>query len=185
MIAEYGRLGFRLAVAVTGICLMSTRLALADAPRQLYNKTVQINWTTNVTERGPDGQTKNVAIAVGHTVYVSSAGRLFERGSRATAKGRKQSDLAPGDTQNKGGEAVGLRFQGAQLVGNVAFARGARQFVVSFDPGFSSCTVAVRFGRESGGLKRVGVDGVLYTIDSMTDSGESCAVREGNPFTSQ
>jgi hypothetical protein len=45
-----------------------------------------------------------------------------------------------------------------------------------------SCTVAVTFGREAGGFKREGVDGVMYTIDSMIPSGESCSIREGNPF---
>jgi hypothetical protein len=156
--------------------------AFAEAPRALYNKTVQVSWSVAVSQTGPDGQKKNVSVAVYHTVYVSSGGRLFERGSRSTAKGQKRSDNAPGATQNAGGEATGLRFEGNRLVGNTAFAQGARRWVVSFDPGFSSCTVAVTFGREAGGIKRKGVDGVMYTIDSMTASGESCSIREGNPF---
>lgn len=119
---------------------------------------------------------------VQHIIYVSSSGRLFERGSGATRKGKKQTDNAPGSTINAGGEATGLRFDGNRLLGSTAFAQGARRFVVSFDPGFSSCSVAVTFGRESGGLKRRGVDGVMYTIDSMTASGESCSIRKGNPF---
>jgi hypothetical protein len=169
-------------------CLIATILAIpaapafADAPRQLYNKTIQISWSVAVAQTAPDGQKKNVSVAVYHTVYVSSAGRLFERGSRRTAKGMKQSENAPGAAVNAGGEATGLHFEGNRLVGNTAFAQGARRFVATFDPGFSSCTVSVTFGREAGGLKRKGVDGVLYTIDSMTASGESCSIREGNAF---
>lgn len=156
--------------------------AYADAPRQLYNKTIQASWSVAVAKTGPEGQKKNVAVTVYHTIYVSSSGRLFERGSRGSKRGKKQTDNAPGAAVNAGGEATGLRFEGSRLVGNTAFAQGARRFVVSFDPGFSSCSVAVMFGREGGGLKRRGVDGVMYTIDSMTVSGESCSIREGNPF---
>lgn len=168
--------------AIVAAIVMSAGPALAQAPRQLYNKTIQINWNVAVSQTGPDGQRKNVSVAVGHTVYVSSAGRLFERASRSNRKGAKGTDNAPGAAVNAGGEATGLRFEGSRLVGNVAFAQGARRFVATFDPGFSSCTVAVTFGREAGGFRRKGVDGVMYTIDSMIPSGESCSVREGNPF---
>lgn len=173
---------------ISGACLIAAVIAIwtvpafADAPRQLYNKTIQISWSVAVAQTGPDGQKKNVAVAVNHTVYVSSAGRLFERSSRAAGKGRRQSENGPEATKNGGGEATGLHFAGNKLVGNTAFAQGARQFTATFDPGFSSCTVSVVFGREGGGLKRKGVDGVMYTIDSMTASGESCSIRDGNPF---
>jgi hypothetical protein len=169
-------------------CLIATLLAtpaasaFADAPQQLYNKTIQIKWSVAVAQTAPDGQKKNVSVAVYHTVYVSSAGRLFERGSRSTKKGTKQSEIAPGAGVNAGGEATGLHFEGNRLVGATAFAQGARRFVATFDPGFSSCTVSVTFGREAGGLKRKGVDGVMYTIDSTTVSGESCSIRDGNAF---
>jgi hypothetical protein len=171
------------AAAIAALIGIQVCPASAEAPRQLYNKTVQASWSVSVAQTGPDGQKKNVAVAVYHTIYVSSSGRLFERGSRSTTKGKKQTDNAPGSTTNAGGEATGLHFEGSRLVGNTAFAQGARRYVVSFDPGFSSCSVAVTFGREGGGLKRRGIDGVMYTIDSMTASGESCSIREGNPFS--
>jgi hypothetical protein len=169
-------------------CLIATVIAVqpfpafADVPRQLYNKTIQMSWSVAVGQTAPDGQKRSVSVAVNHTVYVSSAGRLFERSSRATKKGMKQSEMAPGATSNAGGEARGLHFEGNRLVGDTAFAQGARRWVATFDPGFSSCTVAVMFGRDAAGLKRRGVDGVMYTIDSMTASGESCSIREGNAF---
>lgn len=170
------------ACAIAALIGVQTGPASADAPRQLYNKTIQASWSVSMAQTGPDGQKKNVAVAAQHTIYVSSSGRLFERGSRASKRGRKQTDNAPDSTINAGGEATGLHFEGNRLVGSTAFAQGARRFVVTFDPGFSSCSVAVTFGREGGGLKRRGVDGVMYSIDSMKASGESCSIREGNPF---
>ena len=181
---------FALRRLLSKTCLIATIFAtpaapaFAEAPRQLYNKTIQISWSVAVAQTGPDGQKKNVSVAVHHTVYVSSAGRLFERSSRSTKKGMKQSENAPGAGVNAGGEATGMHFEGNRLVGNTAFAKGARRFVAAFDSGFLSCTVSVIFGREAGGLKRKGVDGVMYTIDSMTASGESCSIREGNAFAS-
>ena len=160
------------------VLVLSAMPVLAQAPQQLYNKTIQINWSVSVIQDG--GQT--VPVAVSHTIYVSSTGRLFHRGSRGNRKGQKQTDNAPGASRNAGGEATGVRFSGNRLVGQTAFAQGARQFVATFDPSFSSCTVAVTFGREAGGIKRVGIDGKMHTIEKMTASGESCSIREGNPF---
>jgi hypothetical protein len=159
-----------------------TSPARAGAPQQLYNKTIQISWTSSVTETAPDGQHHARSFAVSHTIYVSSAGRLFERGSRSRGQMRKQSDNAPGSTQNAGGEANSVHFEGNKLIGLTAFAQGARRYVATFDPSFSSCTVSITMGREGNGMKRKGLDGVLYTIDSVTPSGESCSIREGNPF---
>jgi hypothetical protein len=57
--------------------------------------------------------------------------------------------------------------------------------VVSFDPGFTSCTVSVQNAKENGGvIKRKGTDGVVREYLSITNSGETCSVREGNPFAS-
>ena len=35
------------------------------------------------------------------------------------------------------------------------------------------------------GLKRVGITGEMLIIESMKATGESCAIRDGNPFASQ
>ena len=171
------------AIALSVVVLTSP--VSADAPRPLYNKTIQISWTVDQVAHTADGQSRNRAIAVNQTIYVSSAGRLFTRSSRANGSRSKQSEMAPGANQNQGGEATGIRFQGNQLVGSLAFAQGARQFVATFDGGFSSCKVAVSFGREGGGLKRVGITGEMLTIESIKATGESCTIRDGNPFGSE
>lgn len=173
----------RAAVAISAVVLASP--AWAEAPRQLYNKTIQISWTVDQVAHTADGQSRNRAIAVGQTVYVSSVGRLFTRSSRVNGTKSSQSEMAPGASQNGSGESAGVRFQGNQLVGTVAFAQGARQFVATFDSGFSSCKVTVSFGRDGGGLKRVGITGEMLTIESMKPHGESCVIRDGNAFGSE
>ena len=164
------------------IILLSPLQALADAPPQLRNKTIQVNWSVDQVARGADGVPTHRNVAVSHTVFVSSAGRVFERSSRANGRASAQSENAPGATQNRGGEATGLRFAGNRLVGDTAFAQGARHWEVNFDSSFSSCTVTVTFGREGGGIKRKGINGEMLTIESMKATSESCSIREGNPF---
>ncbi len=161
--------------------------AHAAAPQQLYNKTIQINWTAQITEHGADGKTMTPQLSASRTIYVSSAGRLFVRASRTNVRsGQSQgNDLAPGATRTNAGEARGMRFEGNKLIAVVAFPQGAGQMVATFDASYASCNVDVVYGREAGGMRRQGVNGVMYTIDSISVSGQSCSIREGNPFTSQ
>ena len=157
------------------------------APPQLLNKTIQLNWSTQVVQRGPDGQIVRPRIDSTHTIYVSSAGRLFARASRENRKlGLKKSgDFGPDATANKSGEARGLRLTGNALVGNVAFAAGAVQITATFDSSFSSCSLNVVYGKEGGRARRRGLDGVMYDIESLTTTSQSCSLREGNPFAGQ
>ena len=172
------------ATAIAGIISAQTLPAFADAPRQLYDKTIQVDWSTRVVEQAPDGRTQAPIIDASQTIYVSSAGRLFQRASRSNAKSglSKKGDYEPGATRNQGGEAIGLRFEANKLIGNTAFAQGAVRFVASFDGSYTSCSVEVTYGRESGRVKRRGLDGVIYQIESQTVTRQSCSVREGNPF---
>jgi hypothetical protein len=157
------------------------------APPQLLNKTIQLNWSTQVVQRGPDGEISRPRIDASRTVYVSSAGRLFDRASRENQKLRlkKGGDFAPDAKTNRAGEARGLKFVGNNLVGNVAFAQGALQFTASFDPSFSSCTLNIVYGREGGGMRRRGLTGKMYTIESLTPTSQTCSVRAGNPFAGE
>jgi len=91
---------------------------------------------------------------------------------------------APGASRNNEGEARDLRFVGNQMIGNVAFVNGAGHLTATFDSNFSSCSLALIYGRDSGGMKRRGLNGVMYTVDSLSVSGERCSIREGNPFAS-
>lgn len=156
--------------------------ASAQAPRPLYDKSIQIAWTSSAVERSADGQTIRPQVNVGWTVYVSSMGRLFARGRRSVGRRGVHSDMEPGAKTNRGGERVGVRFAGNRLLGNVAYALGAVSFVASFDQSFSRCTVQVIYGRESGKMMRRGVDGVPREIISVTPSAETCSIREGNAF---
>jgi hypothetical protein len=175
-----------IATALIAAALATVGPAVA-APPQLFNKTIQLNWSTQVVQRDEAGEISRPRIDAARTVYVSTAGRLFDRASRENQKLRlkKGGDYGPGATTTAAGEARGLRFAGNSLVGNVAFATGAVQFTATFDPSFSSCSLNVVYGKESGRARRRGLTGKMYEIESLTVTSQTCSVREGNPFAGQ
>ncbi len=160
--------------------------ATAQAPRQLYNKTVAFSFTSNSVQRDPAGSVHNVSTAINYTFYISSAGRIFERSSRSPSGGKSQTGQFGPDSKavTKIGETHNVHFEGNKLVSLRAFAVGASRMVISFDPGFTSCSVSVQNAKENGVIKRKGTDGVVREFLSITISGETCSVREGNPFAS-
>jgi hypothetical protein len=149
------------------------------APQQLLNKTVTYSYTYHVTNRDPDGRIVDRQNSWIHTAYVSRAGRIFER---LTLRDRS-TDIEPNSSYTGIGEARSIRFESNRLVNTVAYASGANRVVVSFDPAFSSCTVDVVTGKGSGGvIKKKERNGKLYENLSHSVSGNSCSIRDGNPF---
>jgi hypothetical protein len=174
------------ALASAAFGVVGSTTAAAQAPRQLYNKTVAFSYMTQSMQRDADGRTRGVQAGISYTFYISSAGRIFERSSRSPGGGASQSGQFGPDSaaKSKTGEAHNVHFEGNKLVSLRGFVSGASRTVVSFDGSFSSCTVSVQQGKEGGVIKRKGTDGVVREYLSITVSGETCAVREGNPFAS-
>ena len=169
---------------VVGIASGGT--AAAQVPHQLFNKTVTFSYTVQSMQRDPDGRTHGVQTGINYTFYLSSAGRIFERSSRSPGRGPSQTGQFAPDAPptTKSGEARNVHFEGNKLVSLREFASGASRTVVAFDQSFSSCTVTVQVGKENGVVKRKGTDGVVREFLSISVSGETCSVREGNPFAS-
>jgi hypothetical protein len=172
-------------IAVT--CFFVGIASAHAAPAQLYNKTVSIGWSVQSKVRDPDGTERVNPSNISYVVYISSAGRLFERSSRSDSRRSATGEISPGANQTRSGEARGLRFEGNNLVANRGYSgaggSGAMRAVVTFDAGYSGCAVTVTHGKENGGvIKRKGLDGVVREILSITVTSTSCSVRDGNAF---
>ncbi|MEI9924364.1 MAG: hypothetical protein WDN50_13280 [Bradyrhizobium sp.] len=159
------------------------------APAQLYNKTITITWLSETVQRDPDGTVHPGQTHIAYIIYVSSAGRLFERSSRGSGRRLGTSDNSPGTGSTRNGEARGLRFEGNRLVINRSYSggggAGAVRAEVDFDGSFSSCTVNVTVGKEGGVVKRKGLDGVVREMLSIKTTNTNCSIREGNAFADQ
>lgn len=154
--------------------------AYAGAPQQALNKTVHVSFSTAVNVVSPSGKRMSTTTTSNHTIYISSAGRLFGRGSYSAPGARTGGDAAPDAVRNNLGEVRALRFEGNKLVGDAAYQGGARHMTVTFDPAFSSCDVSVIFGKSGGVVQRKGPDGQIYTVEAITLSSHSCSVQAGN-----
>jgi hypothetical protein len=164
------------------ILLAAPSLAAGGAPPALYNKTIKMSWSYAGIGTRPDGKTGNFSVAVSQTIYISSAGREFARSMIQSTSGTAGKDVAPGDTTGAQGFARSDRFVGNRMIGVTVWASGARQFVVTFDPGFTSCSVSVTVGKEGGqGLRVKRAEGT-YTISSLSASGGTCSIQDGNAF---
>ena len=158
--------------------LVPASMASAAPPPQLYNKTISVGMTVSVNARADDGSSANLPRSIQRTIYVSTKGRLFSRADRQVGRNATTTDRTPEETSKN------LLFQGSKLVGVLKFPSGAAQMVVSFDSGFTSCSVNVIFGREGGqNIRFKGLNGKMYTQQGPFNvSGQSCSIREGNPF---
>jgi len=150
----------------------------ADAPAALRNKSISIAYVVTVnavSDRGTTSKPRNVS----QTIYISTQGRVFLK---------REGWHGPASTTHQGAPeqtAGHFRFEGNHLIGTRTLIGGAAaQMVVSFDPGFQSCTASVHFGRKSGKpFQYRGLRGELFTATGVpTASTPTCSVREGNAF---
>ena len=163
------------------LLLVSVTNALADpAPKQLQNKTIVISWTANNSLRSDTGNVISRTIQVRRQIYISLAGRLFTRFEANSGRISRAKEFGPDDVDSKHRE---IQFAGNKLVSSTEFASGAAQIVISFDSGFSSCTVDVTFGRsESAAIRRKGLNGAMFELLKSEISGQTCSIQNGNAF---
>ena len=128
-----------------------------------------------------DGQSRSYNNINTRTVYISSAGRTFLRASLRGGRTARSGERGPGD----GGSRGSVRLDGNRLVGTETFESGARQYIATFDPSFTSCTLQVIDAKSgSAAIRRKGPDGRMYTVSATTGS-PSCSVQSGNAFGGQ
>jgi hypothetical protein len=149
------------------------------APAGLLDKTITMSWSTSGSGTRADGTNVSFSNLNTRVVYVSSAGRTFLRKEVRGRKASRGADFGPGEGGSKGS----VRLEGNRLVGAEAFVSGARQYIATFDAGFSSCTLSVIDAKAGGAkIQRKGPDGAMYVIDSVSSGSPSCSIQGGNAF---
>jgi hypothetical protein len=155
---------------LSGSVLTYTSIAnAADAPPQLYNKTITVSYSATMNNGTLDAR---------RIIYVSSKGRIFARRTRSGGGAADSKDLRLGN----------YSYSAGRITGYLDFSRnggsGGQQMTISFDPSFRTCNASVRYGKSSGQLYRVVVpNGKTYSSDSPpTVSAVTCAIADGNPF---
>jgi hypothetical protein len=151
-----------------------------SAPSGLKGKSVILRWTESRIQRlvgEPAFRPFNVTLEM--SVYVSTQGRVFNR--------MQSNSGASGQVAGQGGSGPKRipSFEGRSMTIMQPLQGLARRIAVDFDASFASCTASVIFGKETGatsGFMRAFGTKALQEIQSVTVSGTSCSVREGNVF---
>jgi hypothetical protein len=109
-----------------------------------------------------------------YVIYMSSAGRIFSRGSRSKAKRAQTWEAAP--------ETTRWHFDGGRLVATVARVSGALMQTINFAPDFRSCNIEIVAGHESGKPYRwKRMNGDVYEADGpLSISQQACSIADGN-----
>jgi len=164
-------------------CVAGAGSALAETPPpQLRNKNITVAATYKFVHRAPDGRIQNPEVLGTYVTYVSSAGRTFTRSTRSNSGASQSFDAPPGEKARDGVETREARFQGGKLVSTHTLTSGVGRMIVSFDPGYSSCSANISVKRTGGAPAKLrGFDGTVFEIVSMHVS-STCTIRDGNPF---
>lgn len=160
---------------VVGVLALVATAAHAAAPQQLHNKSIIISWGESGTyKRLSDGGMSNPVGQFQLTVYVSSAGRPFVRGTSKAGRF--------GGTRERGPEDNGsnVQFNGNTLVMVRGSIGMARRIQTTFDGSFSSCSTTVTIGKIGPNATMIGFDGAEHQIISMQPGAASCSISDGN-----
>jgi hypothetical protein len=175
--------------------VLSNAAQAANAPRELYGKSVSLSWTERRELKYVDGQEKSYVVQKVRTVYISDKGRYFV-GADATTFGKKgrvgwnsksgakmfapdQNDMS---TPNMRGWIMKPTFEGRSLILYEPHRSGADRTEVAFDQSFQTCSIKHVFGKEAGAPGEVmrGITGRLQMLVSAETSGDTCSVSQGN-----
>jgi len=177
MRSQSAKVGLATGVLVTS--LIGPAIA-QNAPAPLRGKSIIVSWTENrLQRREGGGEFRPRAVPNMLQVYVSSEGRTFER---RNVPGASKEGVGGGAIAGRAGST---RFQGNSLVVAGATRSGARMVMISFESGFSSCSVHVQVGHEAGtnivkGTAMGSRQPIEFTMQGI--SGESCTIQSGNVF---
>lgn len=163
--------------------------AFAQSPAGLKGKSAVVSWVENRTQKNVrEERTETVGVPYTYRVYFSGAGRPFARLTVANRRGEAASRerVGTGDRSTAEG-ARSLQMQGNSLIATSGHGGGARRIQVTFDGSYSSCSANVILGKQTGAgkftMKNI-VSGKQMEILSVSTSGASCSLQNGNVFGS-
>jgi hypothetical protein len=171
--------------SIAALMLLSTVAHAGSAPKELYGKSVAVQWSETVTGRSSgemgDQTVQNFLVTHLMSIYVSSAGRPFVRliSSGRISRNGGDSFTAPGQSDAKDR----VDFQGRSIVVYRELASGARRIAIDLAGAGTECKAAVINGRQAGGTIALQMGGRgRVEVSSIEIGSVSCSIKEGNVF---
>ena len=155
----------------------------AAAPSQLFGKSIVITWSETRTQRNVgEADFRQVNASHNLSVYVSSAGRIFNRLTNTTRRGTGATEQVAG---SQGARRV-PSFRGKSMEMFAPFQSGGmRHVTVEFDAAFNSCSAQVTYAKPPGTTSSIAHSPItkrLIEFQSVTPGAASCAIQSGNVF---
>jgi len=169
-----------LSLAVIAIRPMPSRAD--EIPKQLRGKSIVVAWPEERMQRNV-GQPRFYHVKAAHnfSVYVSTAGRVFNRMTNITGAGVASNDQVVGDEDAR---RVPI-FKAQSMEMNLNYRSGGRRQVeVEFKTAFDGCTAKISFVRQPGspimGFSPITKKWIEF--QSVAPGDASCEISNGNVF---
>jgi hypothetical protein len=183
-------------LAAAGLVLSTHGSFAAGPPQQLYNKSVIMHWSTGYNWKDIGGASGHIVTHFARSMYISSAGRVFNQSSRQLSSRGRMTNISAGKSSGPDGQVIKTsnhhtsgtnHWNGRTLTGIVKVDSGVFHLHVVFDEAFRGCTLTFTSGKEAGApgmVKRSmrGSGDKLVMLSATGNSGMSCAVKDGNVF---
>ena len=158
--------------------------ALAAPGADVVGKSVVVRWSESRQQRinnSPD--VKAVTIGFEMKIYISGTGRPFNRLTTTSPGGSDQHEQVGVQGESLGGGVRSITANGNSIVLQANYGNYARNLRVEVSPGATSCNATMSVGKEAGSApKAFQASGRTIEIHSLSVSGVTCSVRQGNVF---
>jgi len=172
-----------LLVLGAALASLSPGSALGGPPKELYGKSVTVTWTESREQRPVGEETwRRVDGTETFNMYISDAGRVFNRQSYATRGG---SADRKGEIAGQGNRSVNFNGRSLVAVWQMGGGGAATRISADFGSDFSSCSAQVMRAREAPGAIVRTYSGIIkhdIEIRSHQVGSVSCSIRTGNVF---
>jgi hypothetical protein len=160
--------------------------ARAAPSADLVGKSVLVSWTENRQQRINNApEMRAVTVGFQLQIYVSGVGRPFSRLTAGNRSGSHGNEQVGAQGQSLGGGVRSIVANGNSITLQATYGNYARNLRIDVAPGGAGCSAQMSVGKEAGSApKAFQSGGRTIEIHSVSVSGVSCSIRQGNVFGS-
>jgi hypothetical protein len=164
--------------------LLAPAAAQAAPGSDLVGKSVSVSWTENRQQRTNGSEVRAVTRNFQLQVYVGGTGRPFTRLTNSGRGGTQSNEQVGAEGESLGGGARAVTVNGNAIAVQANWGNYARSLRVDVAPGGSSCSAQMSVGKQPGSAPKAfrNTAGRTIEIHSLSVSGVSCSIRQGNVF---
>jgi len=157
--------------------------ASAAPSNDMVGKTFTVNWGESRLQRVNGSDLRSASVSFQLQIYVGATGRPFTRLTSSSRGGVSSNDQVGGAGQSLGGGVRSVRADGNTITLQANYGNFARSGRIDVSGG--GCSAQMSVGKEPGSSPKAfqKSNGQMIEIHSVSVSGISCSVQQGNAFS--